>query len=264
MVLTPPSEAYVAEKLAVVDPQRIHTAAKRCASNLLPRCATTGLGPTNSTRSQVRYTPDPVSSGKRSLANLALSMLCLDAVAQGDAVWPGRAYQRFKDAAHMTDRLGALAALVNAHAELATPALERFHAMFKGEALVIDKWFALQAAAPEVDGRVFARALELLKHPDFSIRNPNRARSLITSLCMMNPAAFHRADAAGYAFWADRVLELDAVNPATGRAHGPHHGPLEPPGRALPQWGSPSDQPRRPNPTCQASVREIVSRALAS
>jgi aminopeptidase N len=53
----------------------------------------------------------------------------------------------------------------------------------------------------------------LLKHPDFSIRNPNRARSLIFGLCMHNPAAFHRADAAGYVFWAERLLELDAINP---------------------------------------------------
>ena len=113
----------------------------------------------------------------------------------------------------MTDRLGALGALTAAHADLAEPALERFHAMFKDDPLVIDKWFALQASAPEKEGRVFARARQLLKHPDFSLKNPNRARSLISALCMNNPAAFHRADAAGYVFWADRIIELDSINP---------------------------------------------------
>ena len=87
----------------------------------------------------------------------------------------------------------------------------------RGDALVVDKWFALQAKAPEPvgdgAGRVFARVKQLMRHPDFSLRNPNRARSLLLTFCVHNPAAFHRADAAGYVFWADRVLELDALNP---------------------------------------------------
>jgi aminopeptidase N len=140
-------------------------------------------------------------------------MLVLHATRSGDHVWPGRAYQRFKDATNMTDRMGALSALVQAHAALAEPALERFHAQFKGEALVIDKWFALQGRAVEHDGKTFARVKQLVKHADFTLKNPNRARSLIFSLCMFNPAAFHRTDAAGYVFWAEQVLALDAINP---------------------------------------------------
>jgi aminopeptidase N len=219
MVLTLPSETYLAEKLTVVDPQHIHTARESMRSQLAAALRADWAWAYEQHQVSGSYTPDPVSAGKRALTNLALGMLCLDAQtnasadAKANQVWPGRAYQRFKAAANMTDRIGALAALVNSHAELAAPALERFHALFHGEALVIDKWFALQVTAPEVDGRVFARAQQLLSHPDFSIRNPNRARSLIAALCVTNPAAFHRADAAGYVFWADRVLELDAVNP---------------------------------------------------
>ncbi|OYT99856.1 MAG: aminopeptidase N [Burkholderiales bacterium PBB1] len=264
LLLTPPSEAYVAEKLAVVDPQRIHAARESMRMQLAAALRDDWAWAYEQHQLAGAYTPDPVPAGKRSLANLALSMLCLDAVARGDAVWPGRAYQRFKDAAHMTDRLGALAALVNAHAELAEPALERFHAMFRGEALVIDKWFALQATAPEVDGRVFARAQQLLQHPDFSIRNPNRARSLITSLCMMNPAAFHRADAAGYAFWADRVLELDGANPQLAARIA----------RIMDRWSRLAEPYRSAahqaisrvaaKPDLSSDVREIVTRALAS
>ena len=82
---------------------------------------------------QVRgsYSPDPVSAGRRSLANLSLAMLCLDAVERGDAVWPGRAYQRFKDASNMTERQGALTALLHSGSELADAALERFLALFE-------------------------------------------------------------------------------------------------------------------------------------
>ena len=139
--------------------------------------------------------------------------LCLAARQSGDVVWPGKAYQRFKDAGNMTDRVNALAALVSSESPLAAEALPRFHAMFKNEALVLDKWFALQAGAPDRDGSALAAVRQLLSHPDFSLRNPNRARSVIFSYCNGNPGGFHRRDGAGYVFWSERVVELDAINP---------------------------------------------------
>src|SRR5690606_38528544 len=81
------------------------------------------------------YRPDPVSTGRRALTGTALLMLCLAAQTSGDAIWPGKAYQRFKDAGNMTDRFNALSALVHSNAALAKPALERFHALFKHEPL---------------------------------------------------------------------------------------------------------------------------------
>jgi aminopeptidase N len=84
--------------------------------------------------------------------------------------------------------------------------------MFKNDDLVVDKWFALQAATPDLGGEVLSTVKQLLLHPDFNIRNPNRARSLLSAYCA-NPSAFHRMDAAGYVFWSERVLELDAFNP---------------------------------------------------
>ena len=113
----------------------------------------------------------------------------------------------------MTDRQGALLALIDSHSAFAAPALQAFYERFKGEPLVLDKWFAMQATAPERGGEAFARVKALLQHPDFSLHNPNRARSLVSMLCNFNPAAFHRSDAAGYVFWAERVIELDAINP---------------------------------------------------
>jgi aminopeptidase N len=264
LVLTPPSEAYVAEQLAVVDPQRIHAARESLRMQLAQALHADWEWAFDSHQVQGGYSPDPVSAGKRSLANLALAMLCLGAAATGDAVWPGRAYQRVNDATNMTNRFGALAALVNAHAELAAPALERFHELFKDEALVIDNWFSLQALAPETDGRVFARVKQLLKHPDFSMKNPNRARSLLGSLTTRNPAAFHRSDAAGYVLWADRVLELDAINPQLASRVA----------RAMDLWGKLAEPYRgaareaiarvAAKPDLSGDVREIVTRALAA
>ena len=213
LLLTLPSEGYVAEQLEEVDPQRIHAAHQSMELQIAQALRDDWARAFEAHQVSGAYSPDAVSAGRRALANLALKMLCLDATDRGEPLWPGRAYQRFKDATNMTDRQGALDALLNAHAELAGPALERFHAQFKDDALVIDKWFSMQACAPERGGRVFARVKALLKHPDFTLTNPNRARSLIVGLCRNNPAAFHRADAAGYVFWADRVLELDSFNP---------------------------------------------------
>jgi aminopeptidase N len=217
LVLILPSEGYVAELVTPVDPQRIHTVREQFRGQLAGQLHADWVWAYDEHQVREAYQPTPAQAGRRALANLALAMLCQQAVASGDPVWPGRALQRFKNAGNMTDRLGALSALVVSQSPLADAAFERLHALGRGDALVIDKWFMLQAAAPEPlgdgAGRVFARAKALLQHPDFSIRNPNRARSLIYPLCMNNPAAFHRHDAAGYVFWAERLLELDALNP---------------------------------------------------
>jgi aminopeptidase N len=214
LVLTPPSEAYVAEQLTVpVDPQRVHAVCQAMHDELAARLFDDWVAAYEGHQVVEGYRPDGVQSARRALANLALAMLVRNAVRTGDAVWPGKALQRFKDAGNMTDRLGALGALVWAHSALAAPALARFHELFRGEALVVDKWFGLQARAPELDGRVFASVKALLQHADFSMHNPNRVRSLVLSLCNFNPAAFHRTDAKGYVFWAEKVVELDAINP---------------------------------------------------
>jgi aminopeptidase N len=213
LVLTLPSETWISEQLDAVDPQRVHEVRESMQRQLARALHDDWVWAWESHQVVGAYRATPVDAGRRALAGLALGMLCLAAVERGEPLWPGRAYQRVKDASNMTDRSNALWALVAAHAELAEPALERFHAMFRHEALVVDKWFAIQAMAPERDGAVFARVRALMSHPDFNMRNPNRARSLVQTFVRDNPAAFHRADGAGYAFWADRVIELDPTNP---------------------------------------------------
>jgi aminopeptidase N len=121
----------------------------------------------------------------------------------------------------------------------------------------------MQATAPELDGRVFARCKQLLKHPDFSLKNPNRARSVIGALCAGNPAAFHRADAAGYKFWADKLIELDAINPQIAARTA----------RSLDRWGQLAEPYRSAardalmrvasKADLSPNVREVLSNALA-
>jgi aminopeptidase N len=213
VALTLPSEGYIAEQLDSVDPARIHAVRESLLSQLAGLLRERWEAAFAAHQRPAAFSPDAASAGRRALANLALAMLCRDAVARGESVWPGRAYERVKTAATMTERLGALGALLEAHAELADAALAKFHASVRHDALALDKWFHAQAAAPEREGRSFARAKALLRHPDYNPGNPNRVRSVVQTLCAHNPAAFHRTDAAGYVFWADRVLELDAYNP---------------------------------------------------
>ena len=266
-VLTPPDTRHLFEQLEVVDPQRVHVVREQWRAALAAQLHADWVWAWEQHQVREGYSPRPAQAGPRGLANLALAQLCLHAVAQGDTVWPGRAYQRFKDAANMTDRLAAVGALLDADSPLADAALERFHAAAQGDALVIDKWFALQARAPEPlgpgAGRAFERARALLKHRDFSMRNPNRLRSLLFVLCANNPGAFHRADAAGYVLWAERLLELDAVNPQVAAQLA----------RAMDRWAKLAEPWRSAareaiarvaaRPDLSDNVREIVTHALA-
>ncbi len=263
LVLTLPAETFIAEQLDVVDPQRVHAVREAMRAQLATALLADWEWAYEAHQDNGAYRPDPVSSGRRALAGLALVHLCLAAQASGDSVWPGKAYQRFKDASNMTDRFNALAALVVSGHPLAAQALQRFHAMFKGEPLVLDKWFALQAGAPDRGGSVLPVVKQLMQHPDFNIRNPNRARSVIFSYCSGNPGGFHRADAAGYVFWGDRVIELDGINPQVAARLA----------RALDRWKKLAEPQRSAareaiarvaaKPDLSNDVREVVSRALA-
>ncbi len=264
LLLTLPTEGYLAEHLNPVDPKRIHAARMGLSKQLASALRADWEWAFEAHQVAGTYSPDSRSAGKRALANHALAMLCLDSVASGDPVWPARAYQRFKDSTQMTDRLGALSALVRSHAQHAEPALHLFYEMFRHEPLVIDTWFSLQASAPEVDGKTLARVKQLLKHPDFSIRNPNRARSLLGALCNGNPSAFHRTDAAGYVLWADHVIELDSINPQFAARIA----------RVLDRWSQLAEPYRSAaraaiqrvsaKPDLSGNVREIVTNALAN
>ncbi|WP_284412471.1 aminopeptidase N [Acidovorax sp. SUPP2539] len=263
LVLSLPSEGYIAEHLDVVDPQRVHAVREAMRAQLAVALQPEWEAIWAQHHDTGAYRPDAISAGRRALSGLALSMLCLAARTTGDSVWPGKAYQRFKDAGNMTDRFNALTALVYSGHALAEPALARFHALFKDEALVLDKWFSLQAGAPDRGGQVLAAVQQLMKHADFSLKNPNRARSVIFSYCSANPGGFHRLDGAGYQFWAERVLELDTLNPQVAARLA----------RALDRWKKLADPYRgaardaiarvAAKPDLSNDVREVVTRALA-
>ena len=264
LVLTLPAETYMAEQLDVVDPQRIHAVREAMRAQLARELHDDWAWAFDTHKDNGAFTPDPVSSGRRALSGMALTMLCLDARTTGDDVWPGRTYQCFQDAHNMTDRFNALSALVSSGHELASDALQRFYNLFHKEALVMDKWFALQAGSTDRGGNILSLVRNLMLHPDFHIKNPNRARSLIFSFCSANPGAFHRTDAAGYVFWSERVLELDGINPQVAARLA----------RALDRWSKLAEPYRTAaheaikrvaaKADLSNDVREVVSRALSN
>ncbi|HTR08043.1 MAG TPA: aminopeptidase N [Paraburkholderia sp.] len=218
LALMLPSETYLAEQMTESDPAAVHTARQFVRKQLATALKPEWLAAYERNRTPGAYEPTPEAAGRRGLKNLALSYLSeLDAPTDGVRL----ATAQYEAANNMTDRSAALSALLNAQAaaggavdDPARAALEDFYARFEKEPLVIDKWFALQATQRGTSQRPTIETVRaLMSHPAFNLRNPNRARSLIFSFCAANPAQFHAADGSGYAFWAEQVIALDALNP---------------------------------------------------
>ncbi len=206
LAISLPSEGMLAEQMAVIDPQSIHTA--RCAlrRQLAQHLRADLLGAYQANHTPGAYRPDPLPAGRRALRNSVLSYLA----ELNDNTAHKLIQDQLEHASNMTDRVAALAAMVNHHVPSVQQALQQFYDEFTDEPLVIDKWFTLQAAAPVT---TVAAVRKLMQHPAFTLKNPNRARSLIFAFCNANPAQFHVADGSGHAFWAEQVIALNAINP---------------------------------------------------
>ena len=207
LVLTPPGEADIAREIGRdIDPDAIHDARKALRAGIGER-----LGPALAkTYEQMTvpgpYSPDAVSAGRRSLRNVCLDLMA----ATGKPEASARAARQYDQADNMTDRMAALSTLALHRAPEREQALADFFTRYSADALVVDKWFSLQAMIPNADTLANVRALTA--HPAFSFANPNRVRALIGAFAT-NQTQFNRADGAGYDFVADNVLALDAKNP---------------------------------------------------
>ncbi len=202
-----PSETYLAEQVEKADPGAIHMAREELRKAIAVGLRDELLSVYDANRSNAPYSPDAGAAGRRALKNLALSYLSLLDDERCQALAAGQ----FRDADNMTDRMAALSALNDRQGEERAEALAAFHDEFKDDAVVIDKWLSLQAASSRPD--TLARVIELMAHPVFSIKQPNKVRALISAFCAGNPYRFHAPDGSGYRFLADRILQLDPINP---------------------------------------------------
>ncbi|MDX1554417.1 MAG: aminopeptidase N [Xanthomonadales bacterium] len=203
--LTLPAEEYLAELMDVVDVDGIHDAREFIHRALGQALFDEFLGRYRELDDGAPYANHPDAIARRLLKNACLSYVTT--VQGGDEV----ADSQFERADNMTDALAAMRALVFSGSPRAEGVLAAFESRWRDDALVMDKWFAIQASRPSADT---VDDLEgLMSHPAFSMTNPNKVRSVIGMFAAANPTGFHAAHGRGYQFVAEKVIELDRINP---------------------------------------------------
>jgi len=207
-LLTPPGEIELVERQAERDPDRIREARQGMLRALATRIGASTLRTRYDTlRAATSASLDSVSQARRQLKRRVLDLLGL--VDKDTAAKLARA--QYDEAPGMTDRLAALSTLATLDPAAAASAIAHFRQRYEGNALALDKWFAVQAQLPG-DG-AFARVQAIEHDVAFTLKNPNRVQSLIGTFARANPSGFHRADGAAYRWLGDRLVAIDALNP---------------------------------------------------
>jgi aminopeptidase N len=205
-MLALPSENYIAEQMPVVDPDAIHAVRDELKRRIAAALREELLAVYRMHGVARPYSPDAVSAGRRALKNSALSYLMeLD-----EAGMRALCMKQFETADNMTDAFAALFMLANCECPERARALDAFYGKWKDEPLVVDKWLGVQSTTRLPSA--LADVKRLMAHPAFNIRNPNKVYALIGGF-RGNPLRFNAADGSGYAFLADQVIALDAINP---------------------------------------------------
>ncbi|MBS8239656.1 aminopeptidase N [Marinobacter lipolyticus] len=203
-----PSEAYLIELADSPDVPAIHKARERVLAHLAGELREELLSCYQRHAADGSYGLSPAEVAGRSLRNTALAWLLHINDEQGRDL----AVTQFREADNMTDRLGALRALVNSgFVRDREQALESFYQRFSSDPQVVEQWFSVQASSPATGSLEQIRAL--MDHDAFDWKNPNKIRSVIGVFAGQNLAAFHAADGSGYRFLAEQVSRLDDSNP---------------------------------------------------
>ncbi|TAL76595.1 MAG: aminopeptidase N [Beijerinckiaceae bacterium] len=207
-IVTFPGEADIAREIGEnVDPDAIFVARKLLRESVGAGLAASLLDTYRKLTDSAPYSPDAASAGRRALRNAALDLYT---AGQKDRA-PELALQQFSEARCMTDKIAALGVLATKAGPEREAALAGFYDEYADEPLVIDKWFALQAAIPETE--TLARVRSLMQHPAFSLGNPNRVRALVGAFAAGNLTRFNAKDGSGYDLLVEVVLALNATNP---------------------------------------------------
>jgi len=216
--MTLPTEGTLSEELDEVDPVALREARGAVRKAVARKFQSSLLDAYNELTKVMDADPefkvDAESVGRRRLRNTILGYLTsIKETEEEQKAAADIAMAHYDNATGMTDKMAAMSALVSmdgAASESRDAVLQRFYDEANGDALVLNKWFSAQAMADLPD--VLDRVKALTKHPDFTLSNPNRCRSLISAFTM-NLAPFHAKDGAGYEFIADTIVELDKLNP---------------------------------------------------
>jgi aminopeptidase N len=208
LALAPPGEGDIAREIGHdIDPDAIFRARLALRATIGDKLGAALAATYDRMAVAGPYSPDAASAGRRTLRNAALDLLA----ATGAPLGIARAARQYDIADNMTDRMAALATLSLHGGVERERTFADFYERYSTDALVVDKWFSLQAMIPQPGTLDLVRTLT--SHPAFSLGNPNRVRSLIGAFAQVNPTQFNRADGAGYDFLAENILLLDPRNP---------------------------------------------------
>ncbi len=213
-MLAVPTEGYLSELMSEIDVDGLHRARGTLYGALGGVLFERWLELYRSKAPSGPYRPDAAGIGRRALRNLALGFLCTATGAARQDPIRELLLTQYRSADNLTDRLAALREIINAPWLNETErqrVIDDFHSRWSTEKLVIDQWFAAQAACPRAGALARVEALEA--HADFDTPNPNRLRALYGVFAGQNPSHFHARDGAGYRFLADRVVRVDGANP---------------------------------------------------
>ncbi len=206
--ITFPGETDIAREIGKnVNPFHIHKARNMLINNISKDLHPLLLETYENCALRGKYTPSAKNIGKRAFRN-ALLFLLSSAKKPEEIQLVANHYWKAKN---MTDKMAALTILANTMSEEREAIFEHFYQEFQDDHLVLDKWFSLQALSSCPD--THERVLNLKSHPKFSLKNPNRVRSLIAVFAQSNPIHFNAEDGSGYELVGDTILEIDQFNP---------------------------------------------------
>ncbi|MBE2257268.1 MAG: aminopeptidase N [Rhodobacteraceae bacterium] len=204
--LTLPGEATLAEEMATVDPDALHEARNSLRRFIAEQLGNAFLQRYQSLTTDEPYQPTPAAAGRRALRNVCLGYLGELNDDEGRRL----AKRQYDEADNMTDQFAALATLAQHDCDQRQRALASFYERWQNEALVVDKWLAVQAASRLPTTLAVVR--QLLDHPAFDLRNPNKVYALLNTFGN-NHVRFHAVDGSGYHFLAGQIGRLDRLNP---------------------------------------------------
>jgi len=203
--ITLPSLTYIGEMMPVIDVDAIHQAREFTYCHLAESLKDDFLQSYHA-NSQDEYSLSPASMGERFLQGQSLAYLMyLDSVGETLAL------EQYKAADNMTQQMAGFRSLVHHETASASDVIDAFYEQWKGDNLVMDKWFMVQATSPHPATE--DRVVQLFDHADFDIKNPNRVRSLLGAFCAANPVCFHDKSGFGYQLLGEYIETLNEINP---------------------------------------------------
>lgn len=206
-LLALPSEDYISTRMIQEDPINLSRAHRTIQKSIGLQKGKVFQQLLEELENDDRYVPDAAGMGLRMLKKVSLSYLTATEARETIEF----AKDLFVNATNMTEKIDALNALNSTDTPQRIQALSEFYEQFKNNHLVINKWFQIQASAPLP--RTLETVKQLIEHPLFDLKNPNKVRSVIGAFSNMNPINFHSTDGSGYSFLAEKILEIDTFNP---------------------------------------------------